>query len=1016
MCVSIQLYYVVSSLVVSCSVGVETRRYMYIYGITANSGGNTIMWQGLEVFISTVLIITSTFQAWSLDISVSSNGTDVPQCTTGSVPCLTLHYALLSLANSTCIAETSSVSIAIYYDQHLMVPASYAFQCQIALYITGAGEGPNTQTTARTLACDGATKERISIHNALSVYWENIHLYGCAGPDVYGLSYVDYNGCKIEESGGMIVESTSSVNITRSTLSYAQNILFQSLITITQANIHLRDSTFIGSSKGVATTLWALNSVLLLEGNLTFVNNSGVLGGALRLTESQVIVLGNVSAVFMNNYAQYGTALYVENVSCHFINTSQGFLDVTFTQSTAMGSSQSYIYMYITDPSTLNSTCLPQPSTYQLSYDTKYSLARTSPVNLSVTLADNTTVHVYPGKDIFVDVKITDYFQNAVSCETDLTMSYANTSFISCNDPQYQFELTCPFSLPQHPSSITLYSANNVNTTISIRAKAAPEAVGINIHFICDGVANSTVSFELQNCPSLYTTFNNVTGTCECVTPLNNEGTFVCSSGTACLANNQWIGWIASSTGAINKSVILPCYFPYCNLHPILSCPLTSSTNIFRLGDNPDSQCSSHRGGLLCMGCSDGYCFTHVPLRCVPRTSEDDALGLLLLAVLLHILQAIAVIFLLSLKPANVNLFNFAGLGPIYSASFFFSYIGRLQFTGLAQFSVLQGIVAAFTSIISPTLDIIGSLPLCLLPSFPSGSVYIIATRYLGLAVLLIVLIVYNTIFRLCPRLANHVHTSPIKSICLLVVWVYFVIIANSIDIIKYKRLHAVDEVRVALQPELVYFSGKHIYLGLTSILLILLFAVPLILLLLLSQFLWKCINLSRIKPFLDEFQSVFRDDARWFSSAYPILWIVIVSLLDITEDTFMIYVLILAAFCAVVCFVQPYKVKWLNIADAVLLVDMLMFTALFDHQLLQYQENVAITTLVYILVTLPIVYFCVIGTVAIASRLKCLKCKKTAEINISLEPLHDTMPAPPAVRRVVNVADFSNYREQLLI
>ena len=969
---------------------------------------------GLEIFTSALLLITSIFHVCSLDISVSSNGTDVPQCTTGSAPCLTLHYALLSLANSTCTAETSSVSIAIYYD-HCMVPASYAFQCQIALYVIGVDEGPNTHTTARTLACGDATNERISIHNALSVYWENIHFYGCAGPDVYGLSYVDYNGCKIEESGGMIVENTSSVNITRSMLSYGQNILFQSLITITQANVHLRDSTFIGSSKGVATTLWVLNSVLLLEGNLTFVNNSGVLGGALRLTGSQVIVLGNVSAVFMDNYAQYGSALYVENVSCHFINTDQGFLDITFTQSTAMGSSQSYIYMYIADPSTLNSTCLPQPSTYQLSYDTKYSLARTSPFSLSVTLADNTTA--YPGKDIFVDVKITDYFQNAVSCETDLSMSYANTSFILCNDPRYQFELTCLFSLPQHPSSITLYSANNVNTTIHIRAKAAPEAVGINIHFTCNAVAKSIISFQLQNCPSLYTNFSNVTETCECVAPLDNEGTFVCSSGTACLATDQWIGWIASSTGAINKSVVLPCYFPYCK-HPIVSCPLTSSTNIFLLGDNPDDQCSSNQGGLLCMGCRDGYCFTHVPLRCVPRTSEGAALGLILFAVLLHLLKAIAIIFLLSLKPANVK---HSTLGPIYSAFFFFSYTGRIRFGGLAQFSVLQDILSAFHSIFLPTLDIISSIPVCLLPNSSSGSVYIITFRYLGLAVLLIVLIVYNTIFCLCPRLANHVHTSPLKSICLLVVWVIFVVIATSIDIIKYKRLRAVDEVRVALQPELVYFRGTHILLGLIAILLMLLFVVPLILLLLLSQFLWKCINLSRIKPFLDEFQCIFRDNARWFSSAYPILYMIIVSLSDVTKNIFIIYTLILAAFCAVVCFVQPYKVKWLNTTDVVLLVDMLLFTALFDYQLLQYQENVAITILVHILVILPIVYFCVIGSTVIALRLKCLKCrrqKKSAEIhlpNTSLEPLHDTIPVLPAVGRVVEVSNFNTYREPLL-
>ena len=972
----------------------------------------------LLISLSSVLAL---FPTSSLDISISTNGTDVPQCTNGSAPCLTLHYVLLSLSNSTCTAATSSASIAIYYD-HRIVPASYAFQCQIALYIIGVGEGPNTQTSARTLTCVDATNERISIHNALSVYWENIQFYGCAGPDVYGLSHVDYSGCKIAKSGGMIVENTGSVNITQSTLSYAQNIPFESFITITQANVHLRNSIFIGSSKG-ATALWTLNSVLHLEGTLTFVNNSGVLGGALRLTESQVIVLGNVSVLFMDNYAQYGSALYVENVSCQFINTDEGFLDVNFTQSTAMGSSQSYIYT--DDPNTLNSTCSPHPSTYRLSHDNKYPLVRTSPFSLAVTLVDNNNTTVYPGKDIFLDVNITDYFQNAVSCETDLSMSYANTSFISCNDPQYQFELSCLFSLPRHPSSITLFSASNINTTIRIKAKWAPETSNVSIHFACNTAAGnlmSSISFQLKTCPSFYMIFNNVTGMCECVAPLYNKEVYVCSSGVACLADNHWIGWIASSTG---PPVILPCYFPYCASHNT-SCPLTSAgtnSNSFLLGVNPDDQCSSNQGGLLCRACRDGYCFTHAPFRCIPRNNtEGVAVVIILLSLFLHLAKAVAVVYILSREEPKDKLLNSIGSGPIYSAYFFLGYIGRLPFGGLSQFGVLHVLVSAFRSVVLPTLDIFSYIPVCLLPNTSSGSLYLTGLRYLGVATLFTVLLVYNTMFRLCPRISNHMRTSPLRSICLLIVWVFYSLVSTSIDILKFNSLPEVDEVRVTLQPELLYFTGTHILLGLIAVLLVSFFAAPLIAILLLSQLLWKCFDLSRIKPFLDEFQYVYRDDSRWFASAYLVLWVAIVAVPDQNGDIFFIYALLLATFCAVVCFFQPYKVKWLNYADAVLLVDMFLIAVLFDQQLLQYQESVATTTLVYILVTLPLVYFGVGVSFAIASRLKRLNCRRegeTEKLSNVKEPLsvHDMVPPPTArvVDTVVGVANFKNYREPLL-
>ncbi|KAL5479222.1 hypothetical protein EMCRGX_G022718 [Ephydatia muelleri] len=918
--------------------------------------------------VAILLILYYVASSDSTDIFVRSNGTDTPPCIGGVVSCLTLGYVLSSLSNATCNATTSSVRIAIGYD-HQIFPAYLPFQCEIALYIIGVDQATDTPTTVRTLTCGDANDGRISIHNAFSVYWEGIRLYGCAGPDVYGLSHVGFAGCRIEESGGMIVENTGSVNITQSTLSSARNIpsnrSFDSFFMITQANIHIGNSVFIGSSKG-ATALWIVNSVLRLEGAVTFVNSSGVLGGALRLTASRVIASGNVSVQFEDNHAQYGSAIYIDNTSCPLVSTEDGFLGVVFKQSAEMGSYQSYIY--IANPNNLGSTCWPSPLTYHVSYDSKHTFARSPPNNLSISLSSDMTV--FPGKDIFLDVNITDYFQNAASCEADISLSFANTSSAPCNDPQHQIELTCLFTTPQQTSSIALIPTNSMNTTIQIKTKATPEVTNVTINLSCKTSATSlisAVSFELQNCPSYYTTFSIVTGKCECLSSLHNEGTFVCSSGIACLAADHWIGQIESSNAPT---------------------------------------ADARQTGVVCCA--------------------EDA-GMAIASHMRPRVKAVVIIVMLSREQMDIKILNSVGSGPIYSALFFLGFVGRIPFDTLSQYRALQDIVSAFRSVILPTLDIISEIPVCILPSSSSGFLYLTGLRYLGVASLVFILLIYNAMLCCWSRVANQLQTSPLKSICLLILWGYYLVVTTSIDILKANSLSELDEVRVAIQPELVYFRGVHLLLSLIAILLISLFAVPLTMILLLSQLLWKCIDLSRIKPFLDEFQHVYKDDARWFSSAYLILWVAIVAVSDQSNDSFTIYSLLLVAFCTLVCFVRPYKVKWLNYVDVALLVCMFTIASLFDQQLLQDRESVAITVFVYMLVMLPLVYFAVGLSVAVISRLKCQRCKRqdnnleTQLSNVDEPALHETaLPPVRATDRAgwnarAGAANFKNYRESLL-
>ena len=97
----------------------------------------------------------------------------------------------------------------------------------------------------------------------------------------------------------------------------------------------------------------------------------------------------------------------------------------------------------------------------------------------------------------------------------------------------------------------------------------------------------------------------------------------------------------------------------------------------------------------------------------------------------------------------------------------------------------------------------------------------------------------------------------------------------------QYTRLIPNNDVVVsvvALEPHMKYFSLEHIPIVILALLVLLIVIVPLLVVLLISPALSRVINLTRIKPFLDEFQSCYRDSCRWYSTVYFIVWIGFVS------------------------------------------------------------------------------------------------------------------------------------------
>ena len=84
------------------------------------------------------------------------------------------------------------------------------------------------------------------------------------------------------------------------------------------------------------------------------------------------------------------------------------------------------------------------------------------------------------------------------------------------------------------------------------------------------------------------------------------------------------------------------------------------------------------------------------------------------------------------------------------------------------------------------------------------------------------------------------------------------------------------------------------------------------------------CINFTRIKPILDQFQGWYRDNCRWFAGVYLLSQQIILIIMVINFANYYIALYLLTLLCVIISLlyhhVQPYKSGTLNKFDGYIL------------------------------------------------------------------------------------------------
>ena len=210
----------------------------------------------------------------------------------------------------------------------------------------------------------------------------------------------------------------------------------------------------------------------------------------------------------------------------------------------------------------------------------------------------------------------------------------------------------------------------------------------------------------------------------------------------------------------------------------------------------------------------------------------------------------------------------------------------------------------------------------------------------------------------------------------------------------------------------------NHLPLFVISICFILFAILPFTLLLFLAPFLVRCINVSRIKPFLDEFQGCYKDKFRWMASFYflcRIGYLVLFTWAGAGLKSTQYGVQFLSLIILLVHIIlQPYKSRFLNILDSIILSDLMILTLLFGPTANVVLKSALLirNVLSYILILLPVAYVLFLSLLALATN---LSRKYAIDKNVFFRTFRMPDTGKTEIPSISKVDGSEQYREPLL-
>ena len=710
-------------------------------------------------------------------------------------------------------------------------------------------------------------------------------------------------------------------------------------------------ANFVSIFNGNTTTM---NTIFSFYPNITFKGKSTVVfirnivtsyGGAIFALQSNIRFGKNGAVIFQDNTAQAnGGALYLSD---HCTTTFTSDSDLTFSYNTAEGYggamfiriTESIITfninfhtqfqnnsavvagnsLYITVPKWCNRYCLDDSimgiknvlQNSQIGQDiaaTPYKIDLYHPAvcinnntegDCGIYLVRNTML----GQELSIGACVLDYYgkhSNAIQFvvngenNDDYYINGANKVLISCgNNTFHGISIVGNETLPGQLSNYSITLELNVGPYSD--EKAFSIVIVVEISPCHPGFWHDK---ELQRC------------TC-----FNDTDIVFCTDSTSTIKRGYWFGTVN------RQPTIAVCPVNYCDF---TSCETTDG--FYHLSPLRANQCRSHRTGIACGNCEEGWTLSFDSVECVP--TDKCTTGQTALIVTLTVLYWIGI-----LTAAFAIMYYKVPVGYLYAISYYYSMLDVWLDQTLQLSQSLLITFNSLSSIARVTPQFLGQL--CLIKGLSGIDQQFI--HYVHPLAITLILIAISLVAKVSYRFSSFISRGIIHVICLLLLLSYTSITTTSLMLMRTLTFLDVHKVYTYLSPDIEYFHGRHLPYGIMAVLITIGIVIGLPLLLLLEPFLNSFINFTRIKPLLDQFQGCYKDKYRSLACYYMFCRLVIIVIVIVGSYNPSLAQYILIGLCVIVStihlMVRPYHHKLLNIFDGLILmlINLVTVLPLFD-------------------------------------------------------------------------------------
>ena len=640
-----------------------------------------------------------------------------------------------------------------------------------------------------------------------------------------------------------------------------------SSIIVENAYIGLRDCSFFHSR---STAMYAMNSVVVVNGFNRFERNVGKYGGALTLNRSELLLMTNSVTLISQNTADYGGGIFAVPLEPNFQEVSSGIYSfctingsvnarICFENNRAHYGGYSLFggrYVNCTYECSGKGKCQSKPdakrfdsqhlpkyiSIIPYSNDTKYTEV-SSPATRICLCEDNTptsecksvTVMAFRGQEFEISLIATGLLGGSIPA-TLMATTAPDDSDIGYGQHFQVLSTGC---------TKVRYTAYSSDSNLTIRLKVSEETpmrASMNqfIQFI--------IKVSLSNCPTGYEISSDKPPRCICSAILERYTQSCYNNGTIQLKLRQWIGYFKKD------QMIVAHNFPLDYLD--------SSHRIINLS-RPDDQCKFSRNGILCGACQAN-------LSMVLGTSNcKECSNVYLVLIIPFALAGVALVVLLLKCNLTVSVGHINGI-------IFYANIVQVN---KALLFPNQGTAYQIFSTFIAWLNLDLGIETCFfehMDSYTKVWLQFVFPVYLWIMCGLIILAA-----RFSSRLERLIGSNSVPVLATLFLLSYAKLLRTIIAAMSFTFVKSEYEQRLIFWQQdgnLVYFGSIHIALLLGAVIFLFLYILPLTLLVLLAPCLqakshhkaFKWVN--RLKPFLDAYQGPYSDKFRFWTGLLLIL------------------------------------------------------------------------------------------------------------------------------------------------